>query len=1709
MATATEKQQGNADVIVGTVAAAMAAGGATVASLGPSAAGLAADAEAAKVTTALSAKAVGELTEKLVEQFRTFLRDRAATASSDVRAMLGRSYPERAPAVLDALANEELKRERQFQRKMEQRLRRDVPEALKIEDPEARRARLAALLAREQRYVEAREAAMHDRALARAELLAVKEASPKGAYWQLSPLVRNHTPDCIALAGQFWPWQVIEAVGPPPRHHGCRCSLLTLDEAVERDFMYHDQADVDVRDALGRARRRLADAEKLNEALDEGDWEAWLAELAEAHDPAYLKETERIKERAETPEAKARHPFKAAEWTHPNGHPRCRLCGDESRIGGICKGEPTRAEAQAWADAENKDGMWGESKWQVDARGKLTLDLNEELTESRWQLRYHAGFEHGGQFMPKLGGDPGRHLLDKAKRQLLQDFSEGAPSSGVQSRQAHRGRNVGIAGKRVFVPEHRTFDRVIRGSRYTSPPFSTEVYKDGKPYQGHRVDAATPVMKKPAAPALEIAEPKLDTARVDHVMRLKRGKDGEVMDRVMTSLAAKEKTQPPVIVGAPGEASDRALFEHGFIETHRSGGRDFQYRAPDGVSELRVRYGVDGKVAKVEWDPKEPVPVGRPATSPPRTMTDFTEDAKTLGRRLAARYGLSAIEGAWRTATEDEVRADEDMGDHGAEVRADGTTVLGADYAPSILAAAVTRAKGDPLTDEQARGVWAAYQGAAHEAHHQAVPLDQRVLQHGSDYALNEALTEELSNAEAAAWLAQTGQDDVLAWRANHPNVGKALGTYLPERQALDGLLNEAKVAPELRADFMRELMFRTRPHERFRVLAEAVAAGRGKGATARGVEGELRTAMLKDDWTRFAPMVLPDVEPTRGAGSPFTVGGKQVRVGLTVGYSWRTLTDGEWKTERAEGVVESLDMRDGGRWTADVRRGDTVDYAVPAGQIGKVEDEGKTAAVYGAQAHELELPQGTVRPGGLIRYDGRADGGYSTARVVRINRAENPHAAAEPGWVIEAVTTEDSLAPGTRVVLTADRVGGEAAPAGRSGKQTETGGLADPTHSAPRLEDVAKLRPFFDLPRGTFVIEASRLTPGPLEPPVSVEKARRVFSDPAGAGEKLPPLAVHPTRDGRFVVVDGTGALQAALDKGMTRLPAVLNAVSEVDTHLRAAERGHATAPNDATAGTLDGLKRAREILTRGGKAEDIARDALHRPGARDAAGTGSGEDGFQTGMRSAYHAVTSSPRAAAMAEYTSKKPGHGGWGYGKKPDAAGQGGSSWLDKAMDAAGYREAPKGGSGRGKPRWDDSETVRLTEKAGGSNGAMFGVDREGRKWLVKSYRGDADRIASELLANAVYRKLGIAVPEAGTLTFEGKPALAYPLVDGVPGGYKTGLRVERPSVALAQGFMADALLGNWDVVGLEHDNLLWPEGTTPESLDEHTVATRLDHGGTFQFRAMGGKKSFGPVPTEVWTMASANGGQAFGTMALTDEVKRAGAATIAKELDPATVDALVAAAPFKSEKMRGEVAEALKARVAWMADYAEGRVHEPKAAEGKAALAVLKGGQSKVALFPEQETALEAWANGWDADVNDHLRTGAAKDAAAKEVRFLVRELDSLTRHVRTPDDVTLYANLSGRVRPDDGWASMVGRSFEEPGFLGLASSRHVADKEGDATVRLLVPKGSKALYLKGLPGVTTKFAAQPEVVVGRRSRLHVVRVVVENGRHVIDAILLP
>ena len=124
---------------------------------------------------------------------------------------------------------------------------------------------------------------------------------------------------------------------------------------------------------------------------------------------------------------------------------------------------------------------------------------------------------------------------------------------------------------------------------------------------------------------------------------------------------------------------------------------------------------------------------------------------------------------------------------------------------------------------------------------------------------------------------------------------------------------------------------------------------------------------------------------------------------------------------------------------------------------------------------------------------------------------------------------------------------------------------------------------------------------------------------------------------------------------------------------------------------------------------------------------------------------------------------------------------------------------------------------------------------------------------------------------------------------------------------------DAYLANWDVAGLEDDNVLW---------DPQGQPFRVDQGGTLEFRAQGGSKDFGPVPLEVRTMLEKGGQGRRMVGKVSVEEMRSQAAEVASLTDE-WIDEAVDAARFRSKGMRERVRQALKDRRDWMARFAAG------------------------------------------------------------------------------------------------------------------------------------------------------------------------------------------
>jgi hypothetical protein len=139
------------------------------------------------------------------------------------------------------------------------------------------------------------------------------------------------------------------------------------------------------------------------------------------------------------------------------------------------------------------------------------------------------------------------------------------------------------------------------------------------------------------------------------------------------------------------------------------------------------------------------------------------------------------------------------------------------------------------------------------------------------------------------------------------------------------------------------------------------------------------------------------------------------------------------------------------------------------------------------------------------------------------------------------------------------------------------------------------------------------------------------------------------------------------------------------------------------------------------------------------------------------------------------------------------------------------------------------------RLGGSTGAELVRDSAGRQFVLKR-GGSPGHLRSEFAAEELYRAAGIPMVESKLYEEGGIPVKLAKFLDGArslgdvrradPGLYK------KVSEEIRKGFVADALFGTWDVVGLDEDNIL---------VDQEGKPWRIDVGGALNYRAQGTEK----------------------------------------------------------------------------------------------------------------------------------------------------------------------------------------------------------------------------------------------------------------------------
>jgi len=147
---------------------------------------------------------------------------------------------------------------------------------------------------------------------------------------------------------------------------------------------------------------------------------------------------------------------------------------------------------------------------------------------------------------------------------------------------------------------------------------------------------------------------------------------------------------------------------------------------------------------------------------------------------------------------------------------------------------------------------------------------------------------------------------------------------------------------------------------------------------------------------------------------------------------------------------------------------------------------------------------------------------------------------------------------------------------------------------------------------------------------------------------------------------------------------------------------------------------------------------------------------------------------------------------------------------------------------------DVATLTKVRDLPGSTHPVLMEDPDGKLWVVKSTEVGIkpDHLRSEALADQLYRKQGINVPNSGIIENEGGPLKVSEFLEGKTlaewSKKATEAEVKAMYTQIQDGFVTDALLGNWDVAGLNMDNIMVVGGK----------AYRIDNGGALLYRAQG-------------------------------------------------------------------------------------------------------------------------------------------------------------------------------------------------------------------------------------------------------------------------------
>jgi len=225
--------------------------------------------------------------------------------------------------------------------------------------------------------------------------------------------------------------------------------------------------------------------------------------------------------------------------------------------------------------------------------------------------------------------------------------------------------------------------------------------------------------------------------------------------------------------------------------------------------------------------------------------------------------------------------------------------------------------------------------------------------------------------------------------------------------------------------------------------------------------------------------------------------------------------------------------------------------------------------------------------------------------------------------------------------------------------------------------------------------------------------------------------------------------------------------------------------------------------------------------------------------------------------------------------------------------------------------DVSDWTRSEEGPSGSNAGGVHTDDDGNEYYVKTAKSQSHG-EMEALGSAFYKELGITAGETGLGEQYGELAIITPMIPGSTTGMYD-LRDDKEFVAkIQEGFAIDAWLSNYDVIGMEYDNII---------VDTNGNPVRIDQGGSLIWRARGSHKEwFGPEVAELTSMRdpriNATAGRVYKSMSpaqLTDSARKL------LDIKPSRIDEIIDGA-ISDPEQSASLKDVLKRRREYILDF---------------------------------------------------------------------------------------------------------------------------------------------------------------------------------------------